>query len=443
MRIGSIVPSGSQIRVGQHSEVVLLFSNGTITTIGANTRMMVKEFQQESFGRYDGNFSQVEEVSSSKLLLDLDLGDLVVDVKKLKRSSNFEVSTPLGIAGIRGTIFKIISLADTAKLSVLTGHVDFRSTQEKIIPTTANQSLFLQADKEPQLGNLSDEEKESMTKTIDSARKRAADMELDPLFKELNFNKHTVPFAADMKMLWVEPGSFFMGSPITESGRQLMETRHEVTMTRGFYLGVHEVTQVQYEAVMAGNTDVLSPTPSRFNGGKNPVERVSWNDVQVFLSRLNEGERIAGRLPSGWVYVLPSEAEWEYACRAGTVMVFSLGNALSAIEANFRGASPYGPKAQSGPSAVGTKPVGSYAPNPWGFYDMHGNVWEWTVDWFGRYPQGIVSDPKGSASGLTRVKRGGSWYLPATYLRSASRSGSPPADRSHDLGFRLAFKQLE
>ncbi|MBT3638373.1 MAG: SUMF1/EgtB/PvdO family nonheme iron enzyme [Opitutae bacterium] len=443
LREGSILPPDSQVMVGQHSEVVLLFSNGTIATIGENTRMTVKEFLQESFGQYDRNFSKEEEMSSSKLILDLEAGDLVVDVKKLKKSSNFEVSTPLGTAGIRGTVFKIHSLSESAKLSVLTGRVDFVSAQEKVIPTTANQSLFLQADKEPQLGNLSDRDKESMTKTVDSARKRVAEMELTPLFKELNFNKHTVPFAAGLKMLWVEPGSFFMGSPISETGRQAMEARHEVAMTRGFYLGVHEVTQAQYEAVMTGNTDVLSSTPSRFTGGKHPVERVSWNDAQFFLARLNEGERTAGRLPRGWAYVLPTEAEWEYACRAGTVTVFSLGNALSALEANFRGASPYGPKAKSGPSAVRTKPVGSYAPNPWGFYDMHGNVWEWTADWFGRYSLGRVSDPKGSASGLTRIKRGGSWYLPATYLRSASRSGTPPGDRSHDLGFRLAFKQIE
>ena len=443
LRVGSIVPSGSQIRVEQHSEVALLFSNGTIATIGANTRMTIKEFQQESFGRHDGNFSRDEEVSSARLLLDLEVGSLVVDVKKLKRSSSFQVSTPMGTAGIRGTIFKIHSLAESTKLSVLTGRVDFVPPQEKAIPTSANQSLFLQADKEPQLGNLADQDKDSISKTVESARTLAAGMDLNPLFKELDFNKHKVPFAADLKMVWVEPGTFFMGSPITETGRQAMEARHEVTLSRGFYLGVHEVTQKQYEAVMKGNTDVLSPTPSRFTGEKHPVERVSWNDVQFFLARLNEGERNAGRLPRGWAYVLPTEAEWEYACRAGTATVFSLGNALSAHEANFRGASPYGPEAKSGPSAVRTKAVGSYAPNPWGFYDMHGNVWEWTADWFGRYSLGRLSDPKGSSSGLSRVKRGGSWFLPAAYLRSASRSGSPPGDRSHDLGFRLAFKQVE
>ena len=443
LRVGSIVPSGSQIRVEQHSEVALLFSNGTIATIGANTRMMIKEFQQESFGRHDGNFSRDEEVSSARLLLDLEVGSLVVDVKELKRSSSFQVSTPMGTAGIRGTIFKIHSLAESTKLSVLTGRVDFVPPQEKAIPTSANQSLFLQADKEPQLGNLADQDKNSISKTVESARTLAAGMDPNPLLKELDFNNHKVPFAADLKMVWVEPGTFFMGSPITETGRQAMEARHEVTLSRGFYLGVHEVTQKQYEAVMKGNTDVLSPTPSRYTGEKHPVERVSWNDVQFFLARLNEGERNAGRLPRGWAYVLPTEAEWEYACRAGTATVFSLGNALSAHEANFRGASPYGPEAKSGPSAVRTKAVGSYAPNPWGFYDMHGNVWEWTADWFGRYSLGRLSDPKGSASGLSRVKRGGSWFLPAAYLRSASRSGSPPGDRSHDLGFRLAFKQVE
>ena len=109
LRVGSIVTSGSLIRVGSHSEVALLFSNGTIATIGANTRMAIKEFQQESFGRYEGNFSRDEEVSSSKLLLDLEVGSLVVDVKKLKKTSNLEVLTSLGVAGVRGTIFKIHS----------------------------------------------------------------------------------------------------------------------------------------------------------------------------------------------------------------------------------------------------------------------------------------------------------------------------------------------
>ena len=439
LRVGSIVSSGSQIRVEPHSEVALLFSNGTIATIGANTRMAIKQFQQESFGRYEGNFSRDEEVSSSKLLLDLEVGSLVVDVKKLKKTSNLEVLTSLGVAGVRGTIFKIHSLAESTKLSVLTGRVDFVPPQEKAIPTSANESLFLQADKEPQLGILADRDKESISKTVESARALAAGMDLNPLFKELDFNKHKVPFAADLKMVWVEPGTFFMGSPITETGRQAMEARHEVALSRGFYLGVHEVTQKQYEAVMKGTDGVQPPAGS-------PAKSIRWKEfpgTRPILARLNEGERNAGRLPRGWAYVLPTEAEWEYACRAGTVTVFSLGNALSAHEANFRGASPYGPEAKAGPSAVRTKPVGSYAPNPWGFYDMHGNVWEWTADWFGRYSLGQMSDPKGSASGLSRVKRGGSWFLPAAYLRCASRSGSPPVERSHDLGFRLAFKQVE
>ena len=152
----------------------------------------------------------------------------------------------------------------------------------------------------------------------------AAGMDLNPLFKELDLNKHQVPFAADLKMVWVEPGTFFMGSPITETGRQAMEARHEVALSRGFYLGVHEVTQKQYEAVMKGNTDVLSPTPSR-----SPAKSIRWKGLMehrpILPPRLNEGERNAGRLPADG---LPSDgSEWEYACRAGTVTVFSLGNA--------------------------------------------------------------------------------------------------------------------
>ena len=120
------------------------------------------------------------------------------------------------------------------------------------------------------------------------------------------------------KMIWVQPGTFTMGSPITEAGRKTSELERNVTLTEGFYLGKYEVTQAQYEAVMAGNADGLSATPSQFGGSNRPVEQVSWNDVQVFLSRLNQSEQAAGRLQSGWEYALPTEAQWEYACRAGT-----------------------------------------------------------------------------------------------------------------------------
>ena len=140
---------------------------------------------------------------------------------------------------------------------------------------------------------------------------------------------HTVDLnsSVNLEMIWVEPGTFTMGSPVTEEGRRSDETEHNVTITEGFYLGKYEVTQAQYEAVMTGNSEGLSTTPSHFSNNPNrPVERVSWDDAQVFLARLNEQQ--AGNLPAGWSYVLPTEAQWEYACRAGTTTAYSWGIAL-------------------------------------------------------------------------------------------------------------------
>jgi formylglycine-generating enzyme required for sulfatase activity len=126
----------------------------------------------------------------------------------------------------------------------------------------------------------------------------------------------------NLEMIWVEPGTFTMGSPTGEPGRLSSETEHNVTLTKGFYLGKYEVTQAQYEAVMTGNTNSLSATPSQYSGNPNrPVEKVSWDDAQIFLTRLNSAEQTAGRLPAGWAYVLPTESQWEYACRAGTTTV--------------------------------------------------------------------------------------------------------------------------
>jgi formylglycine-generating enzyme required for sulfatase activity len=241
---------------------------------------------------------------------------------------------------------------------------------------------------------------------------------------------HTVASASNLQMLWVEPGTFTMGSPTSEAGRQSdREDEHNVTLTKGFYLGKYEVTQAQYEAVMTGNTNSLSATPSQYTGNDRPVEKVSWDDAQIFLTRLNAAEQTAGRLPAGWSYVLPTESEWEYACRAGTTTAYSWGATIATTNANYNN------------NIAQTRDVGQYAANPWGFFDMHGNVWEWTADWYqAAYPSGAVADPTGPASGSYRVQRGGSWYHPGTNLRSALRSNLTPGFRNHDLGFRVGFK---
>ena len=244
----------------------------------------------------------------------------------------------------------------------------------------------------------------------------------------------------DLEMIWVEPGTFTMGSPTTEAGRnntEGWETEHEVTLTQGFYLGKYEVTQAQYEAVMTGNTDSLSATPSQF-GGKpdHPVDRVTWNATQVFLERLNEQQ--ADNLPNGWAYALPTEAEWEYACRAGTNTRYSWGDTITLENANW------GFSSVANYNDGSTTAVGSYAANPWGFYDMHGNLYEWTADAYANYATGAQTDPFNvGTAGSYRIRRGGAWSSTSTHLRSAYRSGTDPNYVNSNNGFRLALRAFK
>jgi formylglycine-generating enzyme required for sulfatase activity len=240
-------------------------------------------------------------------------------------------------------------------------------------------------------------------------------------------NTHTVA-SAGIEMIWCPPGTFMMGSPTSETGREADETQHQVTLTNGFYLGKYEVTQAQYETVMTGNPQGLNAKPSRWsNNNDRPVEQVSWNDVQVFLSRLNDMEQTAGRLPAGWKYVLPTEAQWEYACRAGTTTAYSWGNDINSSRANYN-------------QNIGqTVNVGQYAANPWGFFDMHGNVWEWVHDWKADYPGGSQTDPEGPLNGSSRVFRGGALHQGKSHLRSANRNSKKPNHYMSVGGFRIAL----
>ncbi len=221
-----------------------------------------------------------------------------------------------------------------------------------------------------------------------------------------------------MKFVWIPPGHFLMGSPEGEKGRRDNEAQHKVTLTRGFYLSVYPVTQAQWKAVM-GNT------PRPYHGkGDLPVETVSWDDCQEFLRKLRQRDKRP--------YRLPTEAEWEYACRAGTSTPYYFGQTLSHRQANFG-------KFRKGSSPLSTTPVGRYPPNAWGLYEMHGNVWEWCQDWFGEYPRKAVADPRGPEGGAERVLRGGSWNDTAEHCRSACRHKFEPAGRDHVVGFRVCF----
>jgi len=247
-----------------------------------------------------------------------------------------------------------------------------------------------------------------------------------------------------MEFIKIQPGCFQMGSPTSESGRDNDETRHRVCLTQHYELGQYEVTQGQWEKVMGRN-------PSRFtNCGSNcPVENVSWDDMQEFIRKLN---RKTGRR-----YRLPTEAEWEYAARAGSQTALYTGGLTLRGEQNgpeLDAIAWYGGNSgvsyaggydcsdweekQYTSSRCGTHPVGRKRANAWGIYDMSGNVYEWVEDWYGDYPSSSVTDPKGPGSGSFRVYRGGSWVNSARHLRSANRSYSSPVDRGYYLGFRLA-----
>jgi formylglycine-generating enzyme required for sulfatase activity len=249
---------------------------------------------------------------------------------------------------------------------------------------------------------------------------------------------HTVA-SINMEMIFCPPGTFMMGSPTSESGRGTDETQHQVTLTNGFYLGKYEVTQAQYQTVVNGNSEGLSADPSQFKGRNRPVEKVSWADAQVFLAQLNVIEQSAGRLPTGWKYVLPTEAQWEYACRAGTTTAYSWGNDINSSQANYN----WDGVAYDGNDSKQTVEVGQFSANPWGFFDMHGNVFEWVYDWKANYLTGDQTDPEGSASGSARVRRSGSWNLDFKSLRSANRESVHPNYRHTNTGFRVAFQVVQ
>jgi sulfatase modifying factor 1 len=230
-------------------------------------------------------------------------------------------------------------------------------------------------------------------------------------------------------MIRVSAGEFLMGSPASEKGRENDETQHRVRLTQPFWLGKYEVTQGQWKVVMG--TD-----PSKFKGDDLPVEQVSWEDAMAFCRKLNQMD---GNRPSGYVYSLPTEAQWEYACRAGKTTATAFGDSLSSREANFNGEKPYGGAAKE-PKLGKTAPVGSYRPNAWGFYDLHGNVREWCSDWYGDYPSGSVTNPAGPSFGTHRVDRGGSWFSYGGRCRSASRDWLTPGVRDFTLCFRPSLR---
>lgn len=236
-----------------------------------------------------------------------------------------------------------------------------------------------------------------------------------------------------MKLVLIPKGTFTMGSPASEKGRLDIETPHQVTISRDYYLGITEVTQAQYQKVIGQNPSDFQGDRIEGDSSNHPVERVSWGDAVEFCKRLSElpEEKKAGR-----VYRLPTEAEWEYACRAGSKTAYCFGDDLESLDQYAW----FGARDSGHTQAVGQK-----KPNAWGLYDMHGNVLEWCADSFALYPDSPLTDPTGASDGAIRIFRGGSWLSKPAFCRSAVRDGCDPSvllhSRDNGLGFRAAMSQ--
>jgi formylglycine-generating enzyme required for sulfatase activity len=230
-----------------------------------------------------------------------------------------------------------------------------------------------------------------------------------------------------MKFVLIPAGTFMMGSPSNEPGRGDDEKQYRVTLNNGFYMQTTEVTQGQWHQVMGtrpwSGKDYVRDNPD------HPAVYISWDDCQAFIRKITQKE-------GGSKYRLPTEAEWEYACRAGSTTRFHFGDNDSML-----GDYAWYNKNAYDIGEKNARRVDSKGPNAWGLYDMHGNVWEWCQDWYEDYPSGSVTDPKGPSSGDSRVLRGGSWFDKPRYVRSAFRGGGAPGNGCYHLGFRLLRTQ--
>ena len=304
---------------------------------------------------------------------------------------------------------------EIAKLDLIKGY-------EKAIKDCIKMNLDVEAEK------YSKELEEIKTSKINVEKKKAkpifleapfstgaaknAQMELAKSIGKVMEAKIDLGRGVKLEMVLIPAGKFMMGSPTTEVGRKNNEKQHEVSITTPFYLGKNEITQDQWQAVMGNN-------PSSIKEPRLPVNNVSWNDCQEFIKKLNASTKGG--------YRLPTEAEWEYACRAGTQTAFCFGNTLKQNDANFKSSRFLKPL-----------PSRSFRPNNFGLFDMHGNVWEWCEDWKTDYPTGSVTDPKGSRVGENKVLRGGYADQEESELRSANRNWNVPDTKYFNLGFRLA-----
>jgi len=259
-----------------------------------------------------------------------------------------------------------------------------------------------------------------------------------------SFRFYRAEISVPAGMAWIPAGTFVMGSPTNEPDRSTNELQHTVTLTNGYFIGKYLVTQGSYLSLMDTNPSYFSTNGGYTQDLSLPVETVSWGDASNYCEALTAQQQASGQLLANWFYRLPSESEWEYACRAGTTNPFYSGGGLTSTQANFDGEYPYVAGVGTSNNVNGvflgkTTNVGSYPANPAGLYDMAGNVWEWCQDWYGSYPTGSVINPLGPATGTNRVFRGGALNSIGADCRSAQRDSAAPTERLNTIGFRVVL----
>ena len=414
--VGEPLPHGSTIITGVNSEADLLLTTGSLAKVGPNSKLVLSAFWQKDFRASAKKVTDLkEETSPSRVAFKLETGDLVVDVKKLNRESSFMIESPVGVAGIRGTQFGLSANSDSAKLAVLEGKVGFLDTNQKAKSVATAQKVAGSQDGAGEVDALAESEKVQLAKAVADSQESVSEYDLTRLANTVEGYapkpNYIVKSALNMELIWCPPGSFIMGPDGNES------PAHPVILTKGFYIGKYEVTQKEYKKVMGNN-------PSKYKEENFPVDMINWENALSFCEALNKKDSP----PKGLLFALPTEAQWEYACRAGSTSEFSWGNDVNPVASGF-----------TERNLNRIVEVGSFRPNQWGVFDMHGNVLEWINDWFGAYSKGINIDPIGPKGGTQKVTRGGSWNPPGK-MRPSDRRDLLPIDRRHaGLGFRLCL----
>jgi hypothetical protein len=401
--VGESIASGAILTTGSGATTDLLLTNGTLAHLGENTKLVLSALYQKSFKGTKQKASELtKEVSPSRTALKLEEGDLVLEVRKLSKESSFLISTELVQAGIRGTELKVSASADSAELSVLEGRVDFLDEGQVAKPVGTAQKTVVRKGVSAKLEDMSASEQAEVKQAVEQAKGASALIDLNRLANTVYGYSpkpnYLVKSALNMELIWCSPGGYFKG----------IGKEEKIVLEKGFYLGKFEVTQEEYEKLMGEN-------PSRFKGKKLPVDSVSWFAALKYCEILTERER-----KKGWVFSLPTEVQWEYACRAGTSTTYSWGNSVSPKLANYKES-----------NLNRTEEIGSYQSNPWGFYDMHGNLWEWCLDKFGA---------------RHRLIKGGAWWNSSTDISSAHKGDLHPNTKSISsgvIGFRVVLKQVD